>query len=82
MSPEHEMFRLFARELRDAVWSIQENRTGAEDPKEILELYLAMLDHIIDHASEQRRAIRHSRGEAVEPKVHYATAVVAGVGSV
>jgi len=78
-SDEHKVFKLFARELRDLVWGIQEYRTGQETKQEILTLYLSVCDHLIDQITQQKRAIAVMRGEKVEPMTHYAKAVVTGI---
>jgi len=75
-----QIFRQFAREVRDVVWSIHEHRTGQETEEELLALYEGMIEAIKDRCDQQLRMIHHLQGKPVEPVVHQLRAVVMGQG--
>lgn len=77
---ERDVFFRFARELRDLAWEIHERREGGEDPGQLFELYIGMLEAFVDRAKQQERTIRYLRGEKVEPITHFAKVVVHGRG--
>lgn len=69
-----------AKEIENLVVHYNSRANGVTDKAALIELRLTQNEDLTTLLSEHRRVLKFMRGDKIEPKVHFAEAVVNGSG--
>jgi len=71
----------YVREIEETVAKFNRQANGIVEKMSLTELRLKMNEELTELLRQQSRALKHMRGEKVEPETQFGEAVLIGIGA-